>query len=327
MKLGRLAGLGLLVTILGSRPAFGCKCELSLSACSETAYSSLVFTGTVESITPPFLMRWNPVPQEQIDHINRAHEQYLAKRTPAAFAALKEAVHTAFPQLGEDQQRRLANSASPKALVQLLSSVLEGTRRIRFRVRTIFRQDDDDKKDKKSDDDDDTAKTETIDVMTPFGDCGIDFQAGETYLVYASEDEETNILETSICNRTRRLTDAGSDLAYLYFYKDRKNPGGRVQGFTTFDRLYQLQPHGAEEIPSPAAGLTIELKSDSLRRYTASNGLGLFTFDGLAPGDYQVTAYPANFPEAAKVLDGPRRIHLDERGCATQVLTIPKEAR
>ena len=31
-----------------------------------------------------------------------------------------------------------------------------------------------------------------FEVWTPFGECGVSFQTGETYLVYASDDEETS---------------------------------------------------------------------------------------------------------------------------------------
>jgi hypothetical protein len=39
------------------------------------------------------------------------------------------------------------------------------------------------------------------------------FQKGETYLVYTTDDEETDRLETNVCHGTARLSDAGEDLS------------------------------------------------------------------------------------------------------------------
>jgi hypothetical protein len=283
----------------------------------------MVFIGTVESVTPPFLTRWKPGSQEEIDRVNRVHEQYLSDRSPKTFALLKDALRTAFPGLPEGDRQRLADAASGAALTKLLTSVLDGIRSVHFRVRTVFRKEEDDNK--KADDDDDSAKApKDLDVVTPFGDCGYDFQVGETYLVYATDDEETNVLETNTCTRTRRVSDAGGDLAYLYFNKDRKNPSGRLQGFTTFDRLYQVQLRDPDRIPAPAEGVTIELKSDVWTRYTTSNALGQFVFDGLEEGSYRVTPYPAKFPEVQNPLAPTRTFQMAARGCATQVLIIPQ---
>ena len=164
-----------------------------------------------------------------------------------------------------------------------------------------------------------------FDVWTPFGDCGFDFQAGETYLVYADSDEDTNIMETDSCTRTRRLSDAGGDLAYLYFYKERKAASGRLEGFTTFDTLYQVKQRDADKIDSPVPGVTVELKSAGGMRYTHSDPSGKFLFDGLEAGDYQLSGYTPGFPDTIRLLSGPKRFHIDPRGCSNQVLLIPKE--
>ena len=178
---------------------------------------------------------------------------------------------------------------------------------------------------KNAKDDDDDAKDQVFDVWTPFGDCGFDFQTGETYLVYAESDEETSILETDKCTRTRRLSDAGPDLAYLYFYKERKAASGRLEGFTTFDALYQGKQRDAEKIDLPVPGVTVELKSPSGMRYTRSDVAGKFLFDGLETGDYQLSGYAPGFPDTVELLSGPKRFHIDARGCSNQVLLIPKE--
>jgi hypothetical protein len=54
-------------------------------------------------------------------------------------------------------------------------------------------------------------------VITGLGDfdCGFHFERGERYLVYAHRIEEDKRLYTSICTRTRSLSEAGEDLKYL----------------------------------------------------------------------------------------------------------------
>ncbi|HYW46436.1 MAG TPA: carboxypeptidase-like regulatory domain-containing protein [Bryobacteraceae bacterium] len=309
---------------VAAHPVFACKCEMSLPVCQEVAYSGVVFAGTVESISPGFLSRWNLAQRASLDQLNQANERALADGSPASLAALKDAFRKVFPDLPEEQRRRLENAGTEPALAALFSSVLDHGKRVRLRVRTVFRKSDDD------DGDDDAAKDPVFEVWTPFGDCGYDFQLGETYLVYAGNDEETSIMETDSCTRTKRLSDAGPDLAYLYFYKDKEHASGRLEGFTTFDPLYQVQqarPHDPDKIALPAEGLVVELKSDSGSRYTTSGPFGRFIFDGLEAADYKVAAYASGFPESIKLLAGPKGFHLGDRGCAGQILLIPKQGR
>src|SRR5262245_55689686 len=47
------------------------------------------------------------------------------------------------------------------------------------------------------------------------GDCGFGFIRGERYLVYAYTNPQDNKLYTSICQRTRALSEAGEDLQYI----------------------------------------------------------------------------------------------------------------
>ncbi|HEY7086839.1 MAG TPA: carboxypeptidase-like regulatory domain-containing protein, partial [Tepidisphaeraceae bacterium] len=264
------------------------------------------------------MTRWQPAAPAAAARINSALEQYLKDNSPARLLSMKEAVRAAFPGLSVEDQGRLEKAAGIRELANLFASVLDGSRRVHFRVRTLFRKADDDK----TDDDDDDEVPDSLDVVTPFGDCGNDFQIGETYLVYANSDEETEWLSTDACSRTRRASDAGADLAYLSFYKDRKHPSGRVQGFATNDIRYQSRPREAERIPLPAEGVIVALRSDHAVRYTATNQFGQFVFDGLDAGEYSLTAYAAGFPDATKVLSGPLPFRLDARACSTQILVI-----
>ena len=327
--------------VLLAVPVLGCDCHLRQTVCAEVNSPGVIFIGTVETTAPRFTSRWNPMPRPNMQQLNQANERYLADRTPANFDALKDSFRKLFPNLPDEERKQLDHATAHSAIVTLFSSVLAHGQLIHFKVRTVFRNDDDDddkkaakaqsgSKSKAEVDDDDVKAPESFDIWTPFGDCGVDFQTGETYLVYAASDEETNILETDSCTRTRRLTDAGDDLAYLYFFKDHKNPAGRLEGFATFDTLYQV--HQAmrpdpDRIDQPAAGVVVELKSPSGVRYTATNSYGQFTFDALEPGEHTVSGYASGFPETVRLLAGPKTFRTEARSCASQTLLVPKDGR
>ena len=99
---------------------------------------------------------------------------------------------------------------------------------MRFKVKTAFRGEESDE------------------VWTDSGDCGYNYQEGETYLVYADEDEETDRVNTSVCYRNRRLSDAGDDLAYLFFYRNGGDESARLEGFVTSVRILGLGMHLSE---------------------------------------------------------------------------------
>jgi hypothetical protein len=164
-------------------------------------------------------------------------------------------------------------------------------------------------------------------VWTDAGDCGYDFQEGETYLVYADEDEETDRINTSVCYRNRRLSDAGDDLAYLFFYLNGGDESARLEGFVTSDEFYQRdldKAHDPEKVKLPAPGVILELNSGQGRLYTQSDRDGRFVFDGLAGGEYSVSVFDAGYPEQVKLLARPARVQVEKKGCASQMLLVPK---
>ncbi len=308
-----------LLWLLFPLAAFACKCQLTLSVCNEVASTDIIFVGAVEAIEPSFLDSWNAGQRAALDLLNRESARAQADRSPAAFARLRDAYLKVFPDLPEDHKKRLAGATSPDQLAELFYWILDHGKRVRLRVKTVFRGDLDD-------DNDDDTPGKTVEVWTAFGDCGIDFQTGETYLVYADDDEESNIMTTSTCTRTRRLTDAGDDLAYLYFYKDYADNAGRLEGFVTADLLFlrDLDPaHYTGRIGAPVAAV-VELKwGDGSSRYAQSDGQGRFLFDGLPAGDFTVSAYAPGYPAETRLLAGPKAVRMEKRACATQVLVAP----
>src|ERR1035438_2806166 len=309
-----------LLWVLFPLAALACKCQLTQSVCQEVASTDIIFVGVVEAIEPSFLDSWNAGQRAALDLLNRESASARTDRSAATFARLRDAYLKVFPDLPEDHKKRFAGATSPEQLAELFYWILDHGKRVRLPVKTVFRGELD------ADDDDDDAPAKTVEVWTAFGDCGIDFQAGETYLVYADDDEESNIMTTGACTRTRRLSDAGDDLAYLYFYKNYGDSAGRLEGFVTGDLLFQrdLDPnHYSGHIGAPVAAV-VELKSGGGARYTESDEKGRFVFDGLPAGDFTVSAYAPGFPAETRHLAGPKTVRMEKRACATQVLVAPQ---
>ena len=310
-----------LLWVLFPLAALACKCQLTMSVCSEVAAADIIFAGRVETVEPSFLDSWNAGQRAALDLLNQESARARTDPSPAAFARLRDAYLKVFPDLPDDHKKRFAAATSPDQLAELFYWILDHGKRVRLRVKTVFRGD-------LADDDDDDDAAKTVEVWTAFGDCGINFQAGETYLVYADDHEESNIMTTGSCTRTRRLTDAGDDLAYLYFYKNYAENSGRLEGFVTADLLFlrDLDPaHYTGSIGAPVAAV-VELKSAERARYTESDTHGRFVFDGLAAGDFTVSAYAPGYPAEIRLLAGPKPVRMEKRACATQVLVAPPAA-
>jgi hypothetical protein len=292
-------------------PALACKCTVEQSVCHATASSEVIFIGTVESVEPAFLDPWSIAQRPSLLLLN---QQSQSPRDEVSVGQLRESLQKLFPDLPENYRSQLQASKTSRDLVSLFYSILSQGRRARLKVKSAFRGDED--------------EDEIVDVWTNFDDCGIDFQVGETYLVFADDDEESGKIETDRCSRTRRLTDAGADLAYLFFYRDNED-AGRMEGFVTSNAFYQRdvedRMRDPESISAPAAEAVVELVSKSGARYTTTDSGGRFLFDGLAKGTYKVSIYEKGYPRTVHRLAGPQDVDLEEKGCSNLVLVVPKE--
>ncbi len=319
------------LSVTFSQAVASCQCQTSFSACNEVAGSDVVFIGTVQSIDPPSLNLWTLPNPSSVRALNDAYTDARLHPSAAALTRLKDTYLKEFPELAVPATRDMQDAKTRDDVTSLFYSVLDRGMRIRFKVKTLFKRGDDDdspKKDAKEAADSKEAE-ESLEVWTPFGDCGYDFQTGETYLVYASDDDEgSKLLATGKCTRTRRLSDAGEDLAYLYFYKDHPEESARLEGFTTTNELYQLgfeAMHDPETIQPPVSGIVVELQSDRLMRHAESDRNGRFVFDGLGEGEYKLSAFAHGYPLNTQLLAGPRRVHIDRKSCARQFLLLPKK--
>jgi hypothetical protein len=315
--------MGLLAGLMAPAPASACKCLVTYSVCNEVAQTNLIFAGTVESIEPAFLDPWNA---NRLSLLPAAEIMRLqGEDTPASLGKLKEIYLGMYPHMSDQYREELQAARTQEELRRVFEGLGSEGKQARIRVKTVFRY-------KKDDDDDDDDGDELIGkvptVWTDASDCGFNFQAGETYLVYADDDEETGQLATSVCHRTARLSDAGADLAYLYYFKNGGEESTRLEGFVTSDLTTKLQADAERLLASvdfPAPDVVVELKSDQVSRSTRADAGGKFIFDGLPEGDYRLTAFDPHFPLLVKQLGFTNEIHLEKKSCARKILTVPRD--
>jgi len=300
-----------------------CECEASFATCKEVKVSYLVFIGTVESIEPISLNRWYGANQSALQSLNDAFIKAQEHPSAESLRQVKDTYLAMFPGMDEREKKQVQSADTIQQMTSMFYSSLDRGMRVHLKVRSLFKQGDDD------DDAGYKAKKNAnfLDVFTTSGDCGYDFQIGETYLVYANDEEGADYFFTSICMRTKRLSEAGEDLAYLYFYKNQPEASSRLEGFATSDRKSQLaiDPlHEPAAIGSPIAGVILQLKSDKLTRYAESDTGGRFLFDGLPEANYELSVFAKGYPKTNQLLAGPRRLHVKEKSCARQIFVLPK---
>src|ERR1700679_715209 len=170
-------------------PVLACKCAGPTGVCQRVAASDIVFIGTVESIVPHFLDRWNPEQKQSLTLLNAETARAQADRSAATLAEAKTACAGIFRDLPEDAKKLIEGAKSHPDLVKAFYTILGNGRRVRFTVKTAYRGDED--------------EDQTVDVWTGFDDCVYDCQTGETYLVYADDDEESGQASTDSCSETK----------------------------------------------------------------------------------------------------------------------------
>jgi hypothetical protein len=320
--------------VLLPRPMSACSCNRAHTPCYEVAAGSAVFTGRVISVSPAFLNRFNRSSRSDAGRVSQFYSQLESGSPEQNLQVLKETFRTLVTGLAPDVIQRLQDVKSQPQLLALFDSVLNHGSYVTLQIRTVFTAGGDDDgnkgtnvKDADDDgDDDDAGKIiaagKLFSVWTPAFDCGVEFQTGETYLVYASMDEDTDMVETDTCMGTRRLSDAGDDLPYLSFLQADPKESSHLDGFVTSDSAVHANPPESDTMPSPVGGILIELKSDDAIRYTTSAKDGRFTFDGLAGDDYQLTGYTTEDPDPAHITTGPDALKIKAKACSRHVLLV-----
>jgi hypothetical protein len=290
-----------------------CPCMIQYGVCDEARQSDAVFIGTVESVAPPFL---DPFARSGAMASMPAAEtaRLQADSSPEAFAKLKKIYLDMFTGLPEYARAQIVEARTQRALQTAFEAVQSEGRVARFHVRTLYKREDDEKKE---------DKPESLEIWTGSGDCGLDFQVGETYLVYAIVDEASGKLETSVCMRTRRLSEENGDLAFLYFLGNAEKESSRLEGFVSTSFADQNLPRYEDTVSAPSPGAILELDTGASLRYTQSNAEGRFSFDELKAGDYRISLLGPGFPRTPRTVLLSHAFHAEENSCARQVFILP----
>jgi len=131
----------------------------------------------------------------------------------------------------------------------------------------------------------DVASEQTVFTGLGGGDCGYQFAAGASYVVYAHRAEDGS-LTTGICSRTRSTSGAGEDLAYLRSLATTPQPvAGMIRGEVLVryrDRRPALQP---------AADVRVTVTGPAGRSTVVSGPDGAFAVMGPA-GPYTIALEP-----------------------------------
>jgi hypothetical protein len=290
-----------------------CPCMIQFGVCDEARQSDAVFIGTVESVAPAFLdpyARAKAMASLPVGETARLQSD----PSPEALARLKKIYLDMFTGLPDFARAQIAQATTSKDLQNAFESAQSEGRVARFHVQTNYKTDDDAPK---------TDVPKTMDIWTGSGDCGIDFQVGETYLVYAIEDEDSGKLESSVCMRTRRLSEEKGDLGFLYFLENSPKESTRLEGFVSSGFADQNVPRYEDSVSTPAPGAILELDSGTGLRYTQSDSAGRFAFDGLKAGDYRLSLLAPGFPQSPRTVIMTRTVHADEASCVRQILVEP----
>lgn len=163
---------------------------------------------------------------------------------------------------------------------------------------------------------------QTIEVHTGFGfgDCGIPFEKGEEYLVYAYQSADSKALSTGICTRTTHISRADEDISGLEaLYKSK---GASVTGkITRYERSSLL---GEPKVPLARATVKLVRTEDHKSFLAKTNSQGQFTFIGLGTGHYRLApplekGWQVEDYETTEFL-------LNEHGCASNDIAIKNDS-
>ena len=169
-----------------------------------------------------------------------------------------------------------------------------------------------------------------VEIITGWGDsdCGYQFKLGGTYLIYATKHKSDGRLRTSICSRTRPLTEADSDLA---FFNSLATAEHTATIFGTVVKTNHEAKDG-ENMFQPVSGAEVAVDGENNHRELKTDTKGAFSFGKLKPGKYKVLlTFPPGLGQRDREDDGARNIE-DEvevaaQGCAQTNFYLESDTR
>ena len=149
------------------------------------------------------------------------------------------------------------------------------------------------------------VETTDVEVMTGWGDadCGYGFRLGGQYLVYAYRYDD-KALETSICTRTRPISEATEDLEYIRGLPNAA-PGGTI--------FSEVRLRNREnEYPWPPVKDARLLIAGPKQFEGKTDEDGKYSVSGIPPGKYKVRV---DLPEGLSIYSTERELEVHDRGC------------
>lgn len=159
-----------------------------------------------------------------------------------------------------------------------------------------------------------------VEVLTGLGggDCGFGFRRSQQFLVYAYRDKDDQKLYTSICTRTRSISEANPDLLYIRGLSKAK-PGGTISGQVLRERRNETGGSQGE----PLAGVSVTMDGPQ-KVEVVTDAKGEFKVKGVQPGEYTVVPV---LPKGLATRGEDRKVTVADRGCAVVHLWLESSAR
>ncbi|MEN3329977.1 MAG: hypothetical protein V7638_4784 [Acidobacteriota bacterium] len=152
------------------------------------------------------------------------------------------------------------------------------------------------------------------------GDCGVPFQTGQRYLVYAYRYKDK--LSTSICQRTKPFNKATEDIAFLGTLSSAA-PGVTIYG--TISRNGDFGPKALKAKSEPLSeDISIAIEGESVQKEIRPDADGRFRVSGLPPGRYRVAL---RLPETLTTPRNEEVLNLADHGCGAVTWYITDNGR
>jgi Carboxypeptidase regulatory-like domain len=145
------------------------------------------------------------------------------------------------------------------------------------------------------------------------------FKHGERYLVYTYTNSQNNKLYTSICSRTRTLSNADEDLQYIRGLSSAK-PGALIYGEV---RRYRHEAKGRSQ-ETAMEGIKINIDGEQGQVETRTDLKGQFSVSGLPGGAYKIKI---SLPIGLMSHQAEREIKVADRGCALVHFGVVSDGR